>query len=212
MSEILLQAIVEKLEALEISLLKQGNAGKDEELKVAVKSFQSAFVKFSSALNANNKKINGLSQDIRALKVNSGNPEQNQIKHVHHFHKRLWISVSLFIISLLLAYGWINCSNEKKSFEANDMKYRYWKANGNTHLLKIVYYTDSLYKEDKDNFIEQVIKSEGRISEQEKVHRSAREKENKYKKMKVLSKYSVEPLTERHTRDITASEKEKKGK
>ncbi len=30
--------------------------------------------------------------------------------------------------------------------------------------------------------------------------------------MKLLSKHSVEPLTERHTRNITASEKEKKGK
>ncbi len=32
MSEILLQAIVEKLESLEIALLKQGSAGKDEEM------------------------------------------------------------------------------------------------------------------------------------------------------------------------------------
>ncbi len=101
--------------------------------------------------------------------------------HIHHFHKHVWISVSFFIISLLLAYGWINCSNEKKSFEANEMKYRYWKANGNTHLLKIVYYTDSLYNQDKDNFIEQVIKSERQISEQEKGDRPA-VKKNKYKK------------------------------
>jgi hypothetical protein len=92
------------------------------------------------------------------------------------------MSVSFFIISLLLAYGWINCSNEKKSFEANDMKYRYWQANGNASLLRIIYYTDSLFNQDKDNFIEQVVRSERQISEQEKVHRPAGEKENKYKK------------------------------
>ena len=115
---------------------------------------------------------------------------QNQVRHVHHFHKQVWHSVSLFIISLLLAYGWINCSNEKKSFEANDMKYRFWRANGNTHLLKIVYYTDSLYNLNKDNFIEQVIRSERQISEQENMHRLAGEKEKKLdqKEKKPLSK------------------------
>ena len=183
MSEILLQAIVEKLECLEIALLKQGIAGKDEETSNGeIKLLQSEFLKFTSAFGTNNEKINGLSEDIRALKVNSGNPMQNQVKHVHHFHKQVWLSVSLFIISLLLAYGWVNCSNEKKSFEANDMKYRYWKVNGNTHLLKIIYYTDSLYNKDKDHFIEQVVRSERQISEQENMHRLAREKEKKHKK------------------------------
>ena len=76
----------------------------------------------------------------------------------------------------MLAYGWINCHNEKKSFEANDIKYRYWKANGNTHLLKIVYYTDSLYNLDKDHFIQQVVRAEQQIVEQEKMHRLAGEK------------------------------------
>ena len=183
MSEILLQAIVEKLEALEIVLLKQGSAGKDEETSNGeIKLLQSEFIKWATTLKTNNEKINGLSEDIRALKVNSGNPVQNQVKHIHHFHKQVWLSVSSFIISLLLAYGWVNCSNEKKSFEANDMKYRYWKANGNTHLLKIIYYTDSLYNQDKDNFIEQVVRSERQISEQENMHRLAGEKEKKHKK------------------------------
>ena len=50
MSEILLQAIVEKLEALEIAFLKQGSAAKDEELKTAFKSIPSELIKFRSAL------------------------------------------------------------------------------------------------------------------------------------------------------------------
>jgi len=176
MSEILLQAIVEKLEALEIALLKQGNANKDEELKAAVKSIQSEFIKFESAFSTHNEKINNLSERINALRVKSVNPIQNQVNHVHHFHKQVWLSVSLLIISLLLAYGWVNCNNEKKSFEANDLKYRFWKANGNTNLLKIVFYTDSLYNLDKDHFIQQVVRAEQEIIEQEKMHRLADEK------------------------------------
>ena len=185
MSEILLQAIVEKLESLEISFLKQGNTGKDEELKAIATSIQSELIKYNSALQANNENINGLSEDIRALKVNSCNPTQNHIKHVHHFHKQVWLSVSLLIISLLLAYGWVNCSNEKKSFEANDMKYRYWKANGNTNLLKIIYYTDSIYNLDKENFKNAVIRAEHQIAEQEKMHQLAGEKENQPKKIRI---------------------------
>ena len=52
MSEILLQAIVEKLEVLEIVLLKQGSAAKDEEtsneLTGEIKLLQSEFLKFAS--------------------------------------------------------------------------------------------------------------------------------------------------------------------
>jgi len=185
MSEILLQAIVEKLEALEIALLKQGNAGKNEEasndLTTAVKSVQYELVKFGSFFTSNNEKINNLSDGIFALRLKLGNPAQNQVKHIHYFNRQVWLSVSLFIISLLLAHGWINCSNEKKFFEANDMKYRFWKANGNTSLLKIVFYTDSLYNLDKDNFMQQVVRSEHHVAEQEKVHRLAGEKEKNQK-------------------------------
>ena len=177
MSEILLQAIVEKLEALEIALLKQGSAANDEELKAAVKSFQSEFIKFGAVFTTNNEKMNDLSERINALRVKPGNPIQNQLKHIHHFHKQVWLSVSLFIISLLLAYGWINCINEKKTPEANDMKYRFWKTHGNSHLLKIVFYTDSLYNLDKDHFMQQVVRSERQITEQENMHRIAGEKE-----------------------------------
>ena len=64
MSEILLQAIVEKLEALEIALLKQGSAGKDEELQKQltqeIKLLQSEFIKFTSTFSTNNEKINSL--------------------------------------------------------------------------------------------------------------------------------------------------------
>lgn len=180
MSEILLQAIVEKLEALEIALLKQGSAGKDEEvsneLTTAVKSVQLELIKFSSAFNSYDEKIDILSKRIHTLRIDPHNPIQNKVKHTHHFHKQVWLTASLFIISLLLAYGWINCRNERKSFEGNDMKYRFWKANGNKHLLNIVYYTDSLYNLDKDRFMQRVVLAEHQVVEQEKAHRLADEK------------------------------------
>ena len=56
------------------------------------------------------------------------------------------------------------------------MKYRYWKANGNTSLLKIVYYTDSLYNLDEYHFTNEVLRAERQIAKQEKMHRLAGEK------------------------------------
>ena len=61
MTEILLQTIVEKLESLEIALLKESDSGKDEAMQnqmlQSLKSFQSEVGKFTSQLNINNEKL-----------------------------------------------------------------------------------------------------------------------------------------------------------
>lgn len=180
MNEVLLQTIVEKLEALEIALLKNDNPRKigeaSNELAAVVTSVQYELMKFGSELRTNNDRVNNLSKEINALRLNFVTPEQNQVKHIHHFHKQIWISLSLLTVSLLLAYGWLNCHNEKKQFEANDIQYRFWKANGNTSLLKIIYHTDSLYNLDKDHFADEVLRAEHQIAEQEKMQRLAGEK------------------------------------
>lgn len=180
MSEVLLQTIVEKLEALEIALLKQGKPGKDgevsNELAPAVNSVRSELIKFNSEVRRNNDRVNNLSKEINTLRLSFVDLKQNQVKHIHHFHKHIWISLSLFIISLLLAYGWMNCHSEKKVFEASDIKYRFWKANGNASLLKIIYHTDSLYNLGKDDFTNEVLRAEHQIAEQEKQRRVAGEK------------------------------------
>jgi len=126
MNEVLLQTIVEKLEALEIALLKQNQPAKDGEssraLAAVIKSLQSELMKLSSESRTNNDCVNNLSNKIDTLRLNFADPEHNQVKHIHHFHKHIWISLSLVIISLLLAYGWMNCHIDKKQFEANDRK------------------------------------------------------------------------------------------
>ncbi len=168
MNETLLQTIVEKLEALELALLKKSNSLKEDAVQnhliQEIKSFQSEFQEFKSQLAGNNDKINKLAQNILAL----DNIKQNRVKHIHHFNDRIWVTVSIYLTSLLLAYGWINCHSEKKAFEANDLKYRYWKVNGNKNLLKISYYTDSLYDLNKENFEKEVLNREKKIAEQEK--------------------------------------------
>src|SRR5450631_163029 len=183
MSEILLQTIVEKLESLEIALLKESNTSKDETLQKHIlqsfKNFQFEVGKFASQLNINNEKLHGFSKEINTLRVGLSNSKESNIKNTRHSYKHLLLTVSLFIISLLLAYGWVNCHNEKKVFEANDIKYRYWKADSNASLLKLTYYTDSLYDMDKESFKKQVISAEQQITKQEKKFRLAGEMKKK---------------------------------
>jgi hypothetical protein len=188
MTEVLLQTIVEKLESLEIALLKESNTSKDEALQKQIlesfKSFQSEAVRLTSQLNINNETLYGLSKEINGLRLNLSNPRENRVKHSLHFYKHVLLTVSLFVISLLLAYRWINCHTEKKAFEANDIKYRYWKADSNASLLKLTYYTDSLYDMDKESFQKQVISAEQQIAEQVKQFRLAGEKEKESKEFK----------------------------
>ena len=155
MSEVLLQSIVEKLEAIEISLLKDNNAIKEEMIQALlkeVKSFQSLLAKFPLQFEKSTEKVDELLKIITALNFRLANPVREQIKHSHHFHKGIWITIVLFIFCALLLYGWVSCHNEKKAFEANDIKYRYLKVNGNSNLLKATYSIDSLYNLGKAYF------------------------------------------------------------
>lgn len=60
MNEILLQTIVEKLESLEIALLKESNTSKDEALQKqmleGIKAFQSEAARFTSQLSTTMKR------------------------------------------------------------------------------------------------------------------------------------------------------------
>ena len=180
MSEILLQTIVEKLESIQIASLKENNAGKDKEMHEAllkeVRLVQSEIKKLPSQFKASSERMGELLKGIRDLNFKLNNPLNEQIKYSHHLHKGIWISLGLFLISLLLLYGWINCYYVKNAFEANDIKYRYLIVNGNSNLLKTTYNTDSLYKLNKDYFVKKVVEKEKYFANQYEIYRIAGEK------------------------------------
>lgn len=170
MNELLLQTIVEKLEAFEIALFSQSGKNKDgeaiNETAKSLQTFQSEFAKFTAEIKANHECVKNLSKEINTLRLSCLDPKQNRVKHVHHFHKMVWITLCLFVVSILFANGWMNCHRQKEAFEANDLKYRFWKTNGNASLLKIICRTDSLYLLDKDHFRNEVLRSEHAMAEQ----------------------------------------------
>lgn len=179
MSEVLLQTIVEKLEAIEISLLKDNNPLKEETIQALLKelkSFQSEMIKLPLQFQNTTEKTSELLKTITAINFRLDNPVAEQIKHTHHFHKGIWIAVSLFIFCCLFAYGWISCHKEKNAFEANDIKYRYLKVNGNSNLLKATYSTDSLYNLGEAYFTKKVVEKERDLANQNELSRIAKKK------------------------------------
>ncbi len=183
MNQVLLETIVEKLEGLEISLLKENKSGNDEamqkDLLKEIKLFQSEIAKFAAQFKVSNEKIDGLSKNIIVLNSKLKKGVSEQINHKHHLHKGIWIAIGSFITSLIFLYGWINCYNTKKVFEANDIKYRYLKVNGNTVLLKLLYHTDSLYNLNKEFFIKRVVEKEGDLVQQMQLHLAGEKEKRK---------------------------------
>ena len=193
MNQVLLETIVEKLEGLEISLLKENKAGNDEtvqkDLLKEIKLFQSEIAKFPPQFKVSNEKINELLKNINILNFKLGIGVNEHIYHKHHLHKGICIAVGLFITSLLLLYGWINSYNIKKNFEANNIKYRYLKVNGNTGLIKLLYRTDSLYNLNKQLFNKVVTEKEDSLVQQVQSHLAGEKEKRKVNlKNKILNK------------------------
>ena len=178
MSEIVLKTIVEKLEALQIALLKDNNPVKEDTIQAflkEVRSFRAEMEKLPSQFEKSGEKNRELLQKISALNFRLDSPLEHQIKHKHHLNKGVWIVIGLCFLSCLLAYGWISCYREKNTFEANDIKYRYLKAYGHSSLLKDIYSTDSLYRLYKGSFVKKVVDKEKDLTSQYELSRIAGE-------------------------------------
>ena len=185
MNQVLLETIVEKLESLEISLLKENNTEKNVEIQETllkeINIFQSEITKLPSHFKLSCEKMNGLSKNIDALNFKLEKGVSEQINHKHHFHKGVWIAIGFFLTSILFLYGWINCHDEKKIYKSNDIKYRYLKVNGNAVLLKLLYHTDSLYNLNNDLFTTRVNDREESFAHQAELLRLAGEQKRKIK-------------------------------
>ena len=187
MSEVLLETIVEKLESLEIALLKESNASKDnatqQALLTEVRLLKSEFINHSDHLKSNEEKMNGLMKGISTLNFKLSSPMENNIKHFHHFHKGLLVALASFVLAAVFLYGWIRCNNVKEQFEANNFKYRFLKISGSAGLLKITHDTDSLYNANADDFTSKVVQAEQHLVEQVEMLRLACEKENEAREL-----------------------------
>src|SRR5436309_1030455 len=106
MSELLLQTIVEKLEALEIALLRQDNSNEEKgapgEITKWIQILQSEIKLIPFYFKLSNDKISELMKSINACNKRLEQPLQKNIEHKHHLHKGIFISIGLFVILIFL--------------------------------------------------------------------------------------------------------------
>ena len=188
MSELLLQAIIEKLEAIEL-LLKVTDTGKEKEnagaeIKQELESLRKEVKNLPSQLLLGTVKLGELSFNVNRLNEQLQKPVSSQIEHKHELHKGFWIAVSLFVICFLLTWGWLTTYKTAELSAANDIKYRALKFSGNEWLLKYCNYTDSLYQKDGAGFRDKVEQEESRLIERAELIRLAVEKEREAKTLK----------------------------
>ncbi len=179
MSEILLQTIVEKLQAMEL-LLKNDKAGIDEEtLKCIREEMQRLPITTIST-----DKFNELKLAIDECREKIERPLHNQTIHKHHLHKGMLISLVLFFTCMLFLWLCINTINDKEHFRENDIKYRVLKVTGNKALLNVLYHTDSIYNVDPHYMQQWVVQQEDLLVQQTKMLQLADEKKKEVKDLK----------------------------
>ena len=188
MSEQLLQAIIEKLEAIEL-LLKVTNTGKekenrDAEIKQELELLRKEIKNLPSQLLLGTVKLGELSSNINRLNEQLQKPVSNRIEHKHELHKGVLITFSLFLLSVVLIWALINAYQNNKQYKSNDLKYRYLKVADNAGILKLCNITDSLYQKNEDLFRTGVEQEERRLIRQAEDLRLAGEKEREAKSLK----------------------------
>ncbi|MGI8634432.1 MAG: hypothetical protein ACR2KZ_03415 [Segetibacter sp.] len=183
MSDIILQSTVEKLEALEIALLKKDS--KDTLIPEALvndfNALQNELKPYSSYARTSNNRTDELWLRIDVYANKLAEPVKSNVTHQHQLHKGFWISVGLSVAVIMLLMGWISSCNSKKKCEANDIKYRAIKVTAGKELSKAFYKMDSLYDANPEAVRKQTIQQENRIAEQIKLLCLAGEKEKEAK-------------------------------
>lgn len=135
MSELLMQAIVEKLEGIEL-FLKATEWDKPQPVDLVpmingINTLKKELPVLLARHSPDAKKLEELTRNIDRLQHQIQAISNNsKVEHRHHFHKGIWIAIALFIISFFLAWGWMNTYSQLKQYEATDIKYRYLKIFG----------------------------------------------------------------------------------
>ena len=88
--------------------------------------------------------LNTLSEKIAENTLLLKNPGTQKIIHHHHASRLLWVVAGLFLILLFCSTRWYLSVEKLDAYTAGDIKYRYMKQKGNTQLIQMLYYLDSL--------------------------------------------------------------------
>jgi hypothetical protein len=180
MDEVLLQTIIEKLEAFEAAQVTSNKAilteGTNAALLNELKTFEAELNTSSKILKTSNNSLNEMMRKLDAWTAKLNEPVRKKI--TYHLNKSTWISVGLFLGIMLLMMTNYNTCNKLKIYESNDIKYRWMKVKAGKELRKAIYNLDSSFNADPETLRKLTIQEEDRLAEQARLFQLAGEKEN----------------------------------
>jgi hypothetical protein len=167
MNDILATSIIEKIETqgnkiaeIEAALKNlPGNIPGIEEIKNILESIKGIVENIYFPV----QEMKELSKTVTEYRKQLSQPVHNLVRHHHHFPKIAWITAVFFVALIIVCPGWYMTGTALKAFKANDTKYRYLKLNPNKALMQMLFYTDSLYRQDI-NMRDSVIQKEEDLS------------------------------------------------
>lgn len=187
MSEILLNTIVEKVNAQEKKISDMQPALKDvprntaeiERVKKEMQEIKTSIQDISFPVKEMQELSDQLEESIRLLRQ----PVTDKVLHHHYVPKVIWIATGLFIVLALVCAGWYATANKLDQYKENDIKYRYLKVNNSPPLRQLLNITDSLYRND-ENFRSYVIQVEEDFMKRIELEQSIIERENEITRLK----------------------------
>lgn len=164
MSEILLNAIIEKLEALEflwnVDRSEQQAAPDLSPVLAELQMLHKLLSQLSSMIEHGDRNIADLSVKIDKF---SHAPASSQHTAVPGKLKYLIVIAGLSMLLLLFSWGWINTFTNATEAQASSWKYRYFKVSGPESTYRLMKRVDSSYQADKTSFKKEVIRLEERL-------------------------------------------------
>ena len=168
MSEILLQAIIEKLEAIELLLNVDHSAQQAptdfSPVLVEMRMLHKLHSQLSSMIEHGDRNISDVSVKIEKLTDKFCHaPASSQHTVVPGKFKYIVVIAGLSVLLTLFSWGWLNTFRNAAEIQAAGWKYRYLKVSGPESTYRLMKRADSSYQADKTGFKKDVIRLEDRL-------------------------------------------------
>jgi hypothetical protein len=168
MSEILLQAIIEKLEALEllwnVDRSTQQTPIDFSPVLAELRMLHKLLSQLSSMIEHGDRNIADVSVKIdKLIDKFSHASASNQHTTLRVKFKYLVVIAGLSALLLLFSWGWINTFINAAETQGSNWKYRYLKVSGPESTYRLMKRADSSYQADKTGFKKEVTRLEERL-------------------------------------------------
>lgn len=145
MSDLLLQTIVERLEAIGVLLQAMSNDADKAQIELRKKLVDISTEILRLSPNTGVKEVKQLTLAVESLKASI--PKPSPVQKPKHFllRKQTWFAAVAMVIFLAMAWGWGYTFRALTESESDAHKYRYIKSIANPTLSRFYHQVDSVW-------------------------------------------------------------------